>query len=133
MGRMAARTVRPRHIRAACRAGRARCSSTATRGPRWRCDRLQRVIAGGKEWSGATPQQIDDAYEALDWLNDTPAFKEIRYDVDRVTGAVTNCRERSWDYEQGQRPRALPWRDAQGNEVTQAGKPKQPQARAPPK
>jgi len=102
-------------------------------GPTYVRDRLQRVIAGDKEWSGATPQQVRDAKEAIKWLNANPAFKEIRYDVDRVTGAATNYRERSWDYEQGQRPRALPWRDAQGNEVTQAGKPKQPQARAPPK
>ncbi len=91
------------------------------------------MINGEREWSNATAQQVDDAFDALDWIEVDPAFKEIKYDVDPETGTATNYRERSWDYAPGERPNRITWRNAEDAAVTAAGKPKKPPARGPPK
>lgn len=102
-------------------------------GPEYVRDRLTRTISGDAEWASATPSQKRDAAEALEWLKQNPAFKEIKYDVDPITGKVSNYRERDWDYKPGERARALPWRNSDGVEVTGKGTPKKQSARGPPR
>lgn len=96
-------------------------------GPAYVRDRLERTINRQGEWSNATPQQQRDAREALRWLDgDDVEFREIKYDVDPETGEITNYRERTWDYEEGERPRQIIWRNEDGDYVTASGEPRAP-------
>ncbi|WP_133166782.1 hypothetical protein [Tritonibacter scottomollicae] len=101
-------------------------------GPDYVKNRLNRVMKRQGEWASATTQQRKDAASAIRWLRDDPAFKEIKYDVDPEIGATTNYRERTWDYNPGERPKRITWRNAEGAPVTASGKPKKPPARGPP-
>ncbi len=101
-------------------------------GPDFSENRLDRVINKENEWQNATPQQIRNAKRAKRWLEQNPDFKEIKYDVDRETGEVSNYRERDWNYPKGERPKRIYWRNAEGQHVTEKGKVKKQPARGPP-
>ncbi|PDS75648.1 hypothetical protein [Rhizobium sp. L43] len=104
-------------------------------GPAYVRDRLERVTSQSGEWKNATPAQVADAQKALRWLDESPDFKEIKYDVDADTGAVTNYRERDWNYAPGERESRVKWYDGSGGQVTSEGKPigRRSRSRGPPK
>jgi Holliday junction resolvase-like predicted endonuclease len=102
-------------------------------GPAYVEDRLKRVTGQIGEWANATPQQRADAQDALEWLKQSPKFKELKYDVDPKTGKASNYREKDWDYPPGQRPKDLKWRDEDGKDIPKKKKPKKkPDATGPP-
>lgn len=92
-------------------------------GPAYVRDRLNRVVSRSAEWKNATAKQVNDAQEALDWLDGEADFKEVKFDVDPDTGAISNYRERDWNYAPGKRESRVNWYDGDGQRVTGKGKP----------